>query len=398
MTRKGYPLASSTWGKEETEAAVSCIQNGRTTMGSQVREFENQFSAKNGAKYSVMVNSGSSANLIMLAALRYFEILNRNAKTNFTGEIIVPTVSWSTTFYPVMQLGFRLRFVDIEIQSLNINLEQVESAINEHTRAIFAVNLLGNPASLLQLKEIADRHGLYLLEDNCEALGASINSKKTGTFGLMGSFSTFFSHHISTMEGGVVTTDSEDIYHILLSLRAHGWVRELPENNKIYQFKGDEWLDKFTFVLPGYNFRPLEISGAIGIQQLKKIDEFIATRRLNALNFADKMHKFSDCIQIQEENGQSSYFGFSIILTGELSSQRKEFTQHLNSYGIESRPIVAGNFLKNPVVKFLDIANKDSESFYAANEVQKSGLFIGNHHFNLEEEIDLLDKCIGSFL
>ena len=192
-----YELASSTWGSEEISALNKVVDSGKFTMGSEVLRFEADFARSVNAGFSVMFNSGSSANLALLAALRYLK------KPMFSpgDEIIVPAVSWSTTYYPVHQLGGVLRFVDIDPTTLNIDPNRIEEAINENTRGIFVVNLLGNPAHWDKINEIAKKHNLFVIEDNCESLGAELNGKFTGTFGLGGTFSTFFSHHISTMEG-----------------------------------------------------------------------------------------------------------------------------------------------------------------------------------------------------
>lgn len=281
MTFKPYLLASTTWDQEEIDAIHRVLSSGNLTLGHEVKEFENEFALAMGAKYAVMFNSGSSANLAMVFALRYSE----EYRLKLGSEIIVPAVSWSTTFYPVHQAGFKLRFVDIDGDSLNVNVSQIEENINENTRAIFAVNLLGNPAQLDAILSISKRHNLIILEDNCESLGASLNGKKTGTFGLVGSYSFYFSHHISTMEGGMVVTDSLEMQQILLSLRAHGWTRGLPVDNHVHPLSDDAWEDLFRFVLPGFNLRPLEISGAVGRVQLRKLDEIVSMRRKNASSF-----------------------------------------------------------------------------------------------------------------
>ena len=197
---------------------------------------------------------------------------------------------------------------------LNIDLDQLKSAITDKTKVILSVNLLGNPNDFNEINKLIKEKNILLLEDNCESLGAKLNNKFTGTFGLMGTFSSFFSHHISTMEGGLIVTDDEEIYHILLSLRAHGWTRNLPKVNYVTGTKSDnEFEESFKFVLPGYNVRPLEMSGAIGREQIKKLDNFIQIRRKNAEKFISFFanHPF---IQIQKEIGESSWFGFSFGL------------------------------------------------------------------------------------
>lgn len=391
MNYNRYPLASSTWGTEEIEAMQRVISSGKFTMGEKVREFEGEFAKTVGSKYSVMVNSGSSANLILLTAGKYLS----EPLFNQDDEIIVPAVSWSTTYYPVNQIGCKLSFVDIELDSLNIDPVKVISAITPKTKAILAVNLLGNACDLNELQKIADNFGLKLLEDNCESLAGTLNGKSLGTFGAGGTFSSFFSHHISTMEGGLIATDDEELFQVMKSIRAHGWTRDLPEDNLVFNKTGDSWEDLFRFVLPGYNLRPLELEAAIGLEQLRKLPSFISVRRSNAILFKEIMQEFSD-IQIQKELGASSWFGFSLILTGSLKGKRDEFVRHLNAQGIESRPIVAGNFTRNPVIKHLD--HVPIPDLPMADEIHFNGLFIGNHHYDLSEQLGHLQTSLQIFV
>lgn len=391
MGTNKYELASSTWDESELQAIQNVIQSGKFTMGERVREFELKFAEKVGAKYSVMVNSGSSANLVLVNALKY------HSKFNLVpdDEIIVPAVSWSTTYYPVTQSGFVLKFVDIDRQTLNIDVSQIEAAITLKTKAIFVVNLLGNPVNWETLKQIAVRHNLILLEDNCESLGGNFQGKSLGTFGLGGTFSTFFSHHMSTMEGGLVCTDDEELMQIMKSLRAHGWTRDLPSLNYVFDKSGDAWDDHFRFVLPGFNLRPLEIEAAIGLEQLKKLDDFICVRRTNAKLFSELMSEFPD-IETQTELGESSWFGFSMVLTRKLRGKRQALVELLTESGIESRPIVAGNFTRNPVISHLPhIIHGDLS---AADEMHENGLFVGNHHYDLSEEFSLLKQALNTFV
>jgi len=385
-----YSLASSTWGDEEIHAIQDVVESGRFTMGDRVIEFEELYSQKIGSKFSVMVNSGSSANLALLAACRY----RRDPLLKPGDEVLVPAVSWSTTFYPVNQLGFTLKFVDIDANSLNIDVNKVEAAIGPKTKAILGVNLLGNLADWKSLQEIALEHKLVLLEDNCESLGATLEGQQAGTFGIGGTFSSFFSHHISTMEGGLITTNDEPLFHALRSLRAHGWTRDLPPTNYVYNKTGDEWDDLYRFVLPGYNLRPLEIEAAIGKVQLKKLDSFIKVRRSNGEKFLQYMSGLEG-FRVQKENGESSWFGFSIILEGSLKGKRRALVEALTAAGIDSRPIVTGNFTRNPVISLLDHA--PIGPLPAADEVHDEGLFVGNHHFDLSKELDLLVDTLSQF-
>ena len=380
-TESRFPLATSSWDEAEYAAIQSVVDSGRFTMGPLVKSFEQGFADLFGAQYGVMVNSGSSANLLAIAAA----VLDPRIDLNAGDEVLVPAVSWATTYYPLSQYGLRLRFVDIDIDTLNMDLALAEAAITPSTKAIFAVNLLGNPNDFAQLTALAEKHGLVLIEDNCESLGAKDNGTWAGTAGLMGTFSAFFSHHISTMEGGVILTDDEQLYQELVSLRAHGWTRELPPTNFVHDKTGDAFDDLFRFVLPGYNVRPLEMSGAIGLEQLAKIPSLIAGRRANAEYFQEKFAGL-DGVRIQKETGESSWFGFSMVFEGSLAGRRSEIARALDAAGIDVRPIVAGNFARNPVMSHLDAIVPDV--LPAADKVHVDGLFVGNHHYPVHEGID----------
>ncbi len=385
-----YKLASTTWDDEEIKIANELISSNKLTMGENVKEFEKKFATYIGTKYAVMFNSGSSANLGMLTALKYV----KNSQIQEGDNVIVPAVSWSTTYYPISQNGFVLNFVDINSDTLNIDVNKIENAINPNTKAIFTVNLLGNPSNLIELQKISDKYGLILLEDNCESLGASIGSKMTGSFGLASSHSFFFSHHICTMEGGMVTTNSKELMETLISLRAHGWTRGLEANNSVFSSSGNEWEDLYRFVLPGFNLRPTELSGAIGVKQLEKLPRFIQKRRENADFFVSKFND-SQNFKIQFEAGNSSWFGFSIVLQNKLTGKRKELIKLLSTNGIETRPIVAGNFTLNPVMKFLNFL--PLPPLPSADLIHNEGFFIGNHHFDVTKELSQVCVLLHDF-
>ena len=385
-----YKLASTTWDKDELVIANKILASSNLTMGKNVKEFESKFASYIGTKYAVMFNSGSSANLAIVTALKY----TKQSKIREGDNIIVPAVSWSTTYYPITQNGFILNFVDIDLNTLNIDISKIENAINPKTKAIFAVNLLGNPANLVKLNELAEKYDLILLEDNCESLGASIESRMTGSIGFASSHSFFFSHHICTMEGGMVNTNSKELMETLISLRAHGWTRGLETNNSVFSSSGNDWEDLYRFVLPGFNLRPTELSGAIGVKQLEKLPGFLKKRRENADFFVDKF-KDSQNYKIQIEVGNSSWFGFSIILQNKLIGKRKEIIDLLTTNGVETRPIVAGNFTVNPVMKFLKFL--PIPPLPAADLIHNEGFFIGNHHFDVSNEISHVYSILRDF-
>jgi len=386
-----FPLATSTWDEEEIEAMRLVIASGNFTMGENVKEFEMEFCKYFGSKFAVMSNSGSSANLLMIAAL-FFKKENPLRPGD---EVIVPSISWSTTYMPLQQYGLKVKFIDIDLETLNFKLSSLKEAITEKTKLIFCVNLLGNPNDFSQIIQLIDKKNIMLIEDNCESMGASYNGKLTGSIGLMGTFSTFFSHHLSTMEGGMTITNDEELYHIMLSLRSHGWTRHLPKENKLTGTKSDDdFEESFKFILPGYNLRPLELSGAIGLKQLSKLESFVKIRRLNAKYFYAHF-KDNKSFHIQKEISKSSWFGFSLIIDPSSNLNRYEILCELKSKGIETRPIVGGNFTKNKAISFFDyeifgvLAN--------ANIVDSFGFFVGNHHYDLSAEIELLYNCLKKY-
>jgi CDP-6-deoxy-D-xylo-4-hexulose-3-dehydrase len=376
-----FPLATSSWDHNEYDAINRVVASDRFTMGPLVAQFEREFADHFGSQHAVMVNSGSSANLLAIAAA----VLDERNGFAPGDEVLVPAVSWATTYYPLQQYGLVLKFVDIDLDTLNMDLDLARAAIGPRTKAVFAVNLLGNPNDFVALMALAQEFGLHVFEDNCESLGAKFDGKFAGTFGQMGTFSAFFSHHISTMEGGIILTDDEKQRQMLTSLRAHGWTRELPAQNFVHDKTGEAFDDLFRFVLPGYNVRPLEMSGAIGIEQLKKVPSLIEGRRANAAYFTVKFADL-DTVRVQREIGESSWFGFSLVLEGSLAGRRAEVVRALSEAGVDSRPIVAGNFTKNPVMKYLPSVVPDE--LPAADKVHDDGLFIGNHHYPVLEGID----------
>lgn len=385
-----YKLATSTWGNEEIIAINEVIKSDKFSMGHKVEEYEKKFASYFNSKYAVMCSSGSTANLLMVAALFY----SKNPKLTRGDEIIVPAISWSTTYYPLHQYGLKLKFVDVDINTLNYNLTDLKSAISSSTKGIMVVNLLGNSNNFNEIKNLTKETDIFIIEDNCESMGAKFDGKYCGTFGLMGSFSSFFSHHIATMEGGMIVTDDEEYYHILLCLRAHGWTRNLPKKNYVTK-KSNNWFEEsFRFVLPGYNVRPLEMSGAIGIEQLKKLPSFIESRRNNAKLFI-KLFSNDTRFIIQKELGKSSWFGFSLIIN-DRSLIRKNLIKLLTKNHIDTRPIVTGNFVKNDVMKYFNY--KIHKSLNNANYIHNNGFFVGNSHEDLTNEIEYLKDVLNKNL
>ncbi len=382
-----YELAASSWGQEEIDAMQRVIAGGYFTMGREVAAFEAEFAEYFGKKHAVMVNSGSSANLVSVAALFY----KKDRPLQRGDEVIVPALSWSTTYHPLQQYGLRLRFVDIDLDSLNMDVGQLERALTPRTRMILPVSILGNPAPLDAVRAFADDHGLYVLEDNCESMDAELAGRKTGTFGDLNTFSFFFSHHISTMEGGMVLTDDLELSHLLRCLRAHGWTRDLPPDSPLFARRESDHFEAYRFLLPGYNVRPLELSGAIGREQLRKLPELTARRRRNWALFRELFGPDSRFI-IQSENGISSAFAFTIILNPDLPIDREAVFAALKDADIGFRIITGGCFLRHDVIRHYDYEIVGTVE--RAMTAHDRGFFVGNHPYDLTPQIETLYQVL----
>jgi len=382
-----YDLAAGTWGAEEIAAIQRVIASDRLTMGPQVARFEEAFAAYHGRKYGVMVNSGSSANLVAVAALCY----KKERPLARGDEVIVPALSWATTYHPLQQYGLRLKILDIELETLNMDVSQLERAIGERTRAIVGVSILGNPAALDVMRAAADRHGLYLIEDNCESMDAELAGRKAGTFGHISTFSLFYSHHISTVEGGVVTTDERELFELCRAMRAHGWIRDLPADSELYEKRADDFYEAYRFILPGYNVRPTEIGGAVGIEQLKKLPAMTAARRRN-WDYFRKLFGGDNRFIIQRENGKSSAFSFTIIPNPELGIRRAGILPRLKEADIGYRMITGGCITRHDVIRHYDYACVNG--LPNANLAHDEGFFVGNHPFDLTAQIARLREVL----
>lgn len=390
-----YKLAEDSWDSNERNSLINHIQSKKKlTYGNYVKKFESKFSKYIGTSYSVMVNSGGSANLLSILSLFY---LKKNP-LKISDEVIVPAVSWSTTYSPLSILGLKVKFIDIDLDTLNYDLNKLKKNITKKTKLIIFVNILGNSNEFKSINKIINNLKIkpYLIEDNCESLGAKYNNKKTGTFGLISANSFFFSHHISSIEGGMLCTNNREIYNLLLSLRSHGWTRDLDTNNPLIRKYKNNFKENFRFILPGLNLRPTELNAISALEQLKKINLFIKNRRKNSKLFI-KLFKNNQNFIIQKEIGQSSWFGFSLIVKNKKIN-RDKLVNFLNKNGIETRPIVSGNILKNEMIKYFKVTKYNETDFKNAEFIDQNGFFVGNSHKNLEKEINYLKKLIDKFI
>ncbi|HVB37863.1 MAG TPA: DegT/DnrJ/EryC1/StrS family aminotransferase, partial [Vicinamibacterales bacterium] len=287
----------------------------------------------------------------------------------------------------------RLRFVDVDLDTLNLDVSRLDQALTPRTRMVVAVSILGNPCALDEIRRFCDAHGLYLFEDNCESMGADLGGRPCGTFGDVGTFSTFFSHHISTMEGGVLVTADTELAHLARSLRAHGWTRDLPEGSGIVEPRDDDFFEAYRFILPGYNARPLELSGAVGVEQLRKLDRLVAQRRRNAALFVS-LFGGDERFIIQREHGRSSWFAFTIILNPDLGIDRTRVFAALRRADIGYRIITGGCFLRHDVIRYFDYDTVGP--IVHANVAHDHGFFVGNHPQDLTAQLTRLREVLDA--
>lgn len=379
------------YGAEEVSEALDCMLEQRVTMGARVEAFEHQFAEFIGSKHAIMVNSGSSANLIAVSVLCQQVVKNRLQPGD---EVIVPAIAWSTTIAPILQLGCVPVLVDIDEQTLNMRPESVESARSERTKAVMPVHLLGNPVDMVPLMEAARRHGMWVIEDTCESLGSSIAGGQAGSFGDFGTFSFYFSHHITTIEGGMIVTDDQQLADLARSLRAHGWSRDMSTRGKLET--ANPLIDPyFLFVNVGYNLRPMESQAAFGSVQLRRLDEFNEQRRANALILEAALQKYRDRLRLvsEQRGGRSTWFGFSVILPD--GATRAALRDHLESRKVATRPIVAGNLALQPA--FRDNPHRIAGDLATATSIGERGLFIGNHPNLTPEHLQHIIRAFDDF-
>jgi CDP-6-deoxy-D-xylo-4-hexulose-3-dehydrase len=388
------PLTVPTYGLDEVEEAIDSLLSTWVTMGGKVKKFEEAFANYNGSKHAVMVNSGSSANLLALSVLTNPLIPDHIKKGS---EIITPAVTWATTVYPIVNVSCTPVLVDVDPRTFNIMPEEIEKAIGPNTKAIVPVHLLGGPCRIDEIARIAEKNNLHLIEDACESTGAEFQGRKVGSFGDMGTFSFFLSHHISTIEGGMVVTDNDAFYEYLKAMRAFGWVRDLQDKNRLAS--ENKTIDpRFLFITEGYNLRPTEIQGAFGIHQITKLGKFIEIRRRNAAYWSKKLSKYSDMIILPEESPGTKhvYFGYHITVAPEAPFNREQLVNHLENKQIETRPVMAGNMAEQPAMKHLP--HRISGTLPNSSMIMRNSFFFGNHTGIGEEEREYVAESITDFM
>lgn len=368
-------LHEPTFGPDEVMAMVEVMLSTRVTMGPKVRQFEKDLADYFSVSEAVTNNSGSSANLLAIAALANPMTPNGLKPGD---EVIVPALSWSTTVWPLIQHSLVPVFVDIDPDTLNISPAAIEAAISEKTKAVMIVPVYGNPCDMDAITGLCARRGLQLIEDTCESLGASYDGKPLGTFGRVGTYSFYFSHHITTLEGGVCVSNDYELGEIMRIVRAHGWVREAKDPQKFWDAHPD--IDpKFLFVNLGYNIRLTEVQGAIGSVQLPKLDGFVDARRHSAQTLLEGLQRYNSVLSFQMETpkGRHSWFGFSMTVREGAPFSAGQLRQHLEQCGIETRPIICGNIAKQPAVQLFP--HRVAGDLPNASHVMSNGLAVACH-------------------
>ncbi len=363
-----YPLIDNPFETSDLMSGISVLLKGKITMSKITNNFEKKFAKYVGSKYALMVNSGSSANL-----LAFFTLINPKNKIKLqkNDECLIPSLCWSTSLWPIIQAGLKPKFVDVDVETLNINLEDLKKKINKKTKALLAVHILGNSSNMQELLNICEKNKIILVEDTCESLGSKFKQRSLGTFGRFGTYSFYPSHQITSGEGGMIVCNKREDYEILHSLRAHGWDRGLNnKNNK-----------SFNFINSGFNLRPLDLTAAIGLSQLKKLEKFKIQRIYNRNKIISRLKKSKNWkdqfIFIEPtKNLKPSWFGLPILVNKKFIKIKKKFLKKLNMAKIETRPIISGNFLNQPCIKLYNLKNKN-EKFLGSQEIEDRGFFIG---------------------
>ena len=381
-----YPLLEDAFFREDIYAGIQVLLSKKLTMGKITEKFEKEFAKFIGSKYSVMVNSGSSANLLSM-----FASINpmRKNRAKFGDEVLIPSLCWSTSLWPIVQAGLKPKFVDIDFNSLNVSADQFIKNINKKTKVIMGVHVLGNSGEIDKIRNICTKKKIILIEDTCESLGSKYKYKNLGTFGDFGTFSFYYSHQMTSGEGGMVICKTKEDYDILRMLRSHGWSRGVDKKKK----------NNFNFINSGFNLRPTDIVASIGLSQLKKIKDLIRLRSENRDKIISAIEKSKNwknqfTFVTPAKNITPSWFGLPIILNQKYRNKKKNYLKFLNKNGVETRPIISGNFLNQPSIKLYGL-NKNAKIYKNSQKIEELGFFIGLHIKPLKEKnIEKLTKLL----
>jgi CDP-4-dehydro-6-deoxyglucose reductase, E1 len=384
-------LIKSTFYNEKSTKKSLCDfikKSEQLSIGKQCSDFEKEFSLWQGRKYSVMFNSGSSANLALIQVLINLKKIKPGDSVGFSA------VTWATNVMPLITMNLKPVPIDIEKETLNISSKKIKEAYGKNKfKCLFITNLLGFSGDMLEIKKFCNNNSIILIEDNCESLGSEYKNQKLGNFGLASTFSFYVGHHLSTIEGGMVCTDDKDIDSVLRMVRSHGWDRHLSLNEQSElrkKYKVDKFYGKYTFYDIGFNFRPTEIQGFLGLNQLKYLDTMVSKRESNYKKF-QKIYSNENFIKLcTHDLTRVSNFAFPIVCKSEIIKEK--YINLADKAGIEVRPIVAGDISKQ--VFFTKYVNGKFD-LPNTEYVHKNGFYFGNNPEMTLEEINLLIKTFS---
>jgi len=395
-----YPLLENGFNQQDLQKGINVLKSGFITMNKHTEFFEKEFAKKLKTKFALMVNSGSSANL-----LATFAACNPLRKNKFKrgDEALIPVLCWSTSLWPLVQAGLKPKFVDINPKTLNVDADELISQITKKTKVIMLINVLGISADLKKIKNYAKKKNIIIIEDNCEALGAKYDNKFLGTFGDFGTFSFFYSHQITSGEGGMIICNNREDYEILLALRSHGWSRSkhsYAKNAKKYSNLDS----RYIFINSGFNVRPTDVQAAMGLNQFKRLNNFKKNRSLNKKKIMKKIKEDKrwnnqfNFINISEKINPS-YMNLPILVNKKYKKNKKKFLKFIEKHGLETRPIISGSFVNQPATKLYNL-NPKKLRFNGAQEVEDLGFVIGlyttkikdTHVKNLVDILYSIDK------
>lgn len=393
-----FPLAVATYGVEEVLQAVDSMVTFRTSMWQKTREFEDRFGQAYGGE-AVMVNSGSSADLLMV----YANLEQSGGRLKAGDEVCLPAVTWPTHLWSVLMAGLKPVLVDVDPTTLNMSVADLKAKVTPRTGAIFPVHLMGNPADMNAILDVASATNALVLEDSCEALGARLGGKSVGALSDAGSFSFFFSHHITTMEGGMILTTNEELAERLRLLRAHGWSRNVrrPENVvTTVEFEESRLDPRYTFIEWGFNVRPTELQAGFGLEQFKRIPDFEEHRLANFETFRSLLteRSLNDVLSLPQTlpGASPSWFALPMIVHADAGFERDTLTDFLDANGVETRPIVAGNLARHPVRRrFPEVL---TGSLPGADIVHERGFYVGLYPFDMSERLVRLADMMQAFV
>jgi len=392
------PLACSTYDANDIFESVDSLLNEWPTIGKKVEKCEEKLAKYIGARNAIMVSSGGAANFLVLSFLTS-PFVDEENRLNLGDEIITPAVTWSTTASPIVQVGCVPVLADVNLGTYDINVEEIEKLITDKTRALMIVHPLGNVCDMDAIRKIVDKHNLILIEDTCESLGSKYKDKFAGTFGKFGTFSFYYSHLITSVEGGMIVTDNDYYADVFRSMRANGWLRGirneklkeqiLKENPNIHQ--------SFLFPFSGFNFKPTDVHAGLLMNQIDRIEEYIKHRREIAQALSEGLKEFENYLILPFEKSytRNSWFSYPIIVKPNPFFNKNELVSFMEARNIETRPIIAGNIAAQPFLKKYPFRQGNLQN---SQLIMSQGFYIGCHSFISKEEQEYIINTIETFI